>query len=70
MKPTGHAVKLFHSPGSVSFCTFEDLDPLQAKSVGFICIIKAKHQYFIMMVHKRMISKVICVDNLDFIAEG
>lgn len=58
MEPIGHAVKLFHLPGLVSFCTFEDLDPLQGKSVGLICIIKAKHQYFIMMAHMGMILKL------------
>ncbi len=70
MEPIGHAVKLFHLPGFVSFCAFEDLDPLQGKSVGLICRIKAKHQYFIMMAHVRIISKVICVHNLDFTTEG
>ncbi len=66
MKPSEHAVKLFHFPGLVTFCAFENLDPFLGKSVGLICRIKAKHQYFIMMAHVRIISKV---HNLDFTAE-
>lgn len=62
MEPTGHVVKLFDSSALISFCVCEDLDLLQGKSVGLICIIKSKHQYFIMIV--------ICVHNLKFTAEG
>lgn len=70
MEPTGHVVKLFDSSALISFCVCEDLDLLQGKSVGLICIIKAKHQYFITMAHVGMFSIVICVHNLKFTAEG
>lgn len=67
MEPTRHVVKLF---ALILFCVCEDLDFLQGKSVGLICIIKAKHQYFIMMAHVGMFSIVISVHNLKFTAEG
>lgn len=70
MEPPGHVVKPFDPSALISLCACEDLDLLQGKSVGLICIIKAKHQYLIMMAHVGMFSIVICVYNLKFTAEG